>query len=128
VPNSSLDELHAINLAAQKGSVNGILGPVGCGKSTLMKTILGETKAKSGSISLRTGFIGFCAQDPWIQNSTVRENIIGPNTIDIDWYRKVIRVASLEKDFQQMPSGDSTGVGSRGLILSGGQKHPIVRI
>jgi ATP-binding cassette subfamily C (CFTR/MRP) protein 1 len=126
IPNTFLEGLKAINMAVPKDSFTVLFGPVGCGKSTLIKTLLGETKAKAGIVSLRSGFIGFCAQDPWIQNCTIRQNIVGPNAFDMEWYHEVVRVASLQKDFQQMPLNDSTKVGSKGITLSGGQKHRIV--
>src|SRR6202012_2024014 len=83
--------------------------------------------AKSGFISLSTNVIGFCAQEPWIQNCTIRENITGPNNFEDEWYRKVVRITALDTDFDQMPYGDLAKVGSRGLTLSGGQKQRIVR-
>ncbi len=48
--------------------------------------------------------------------------------MDEVWYKKVIHVCDLEEDLDQMPDGDQTVIGSRGITLSGGQKHRIVSI
>jgi ABC-type bacteriocin/lantibiotic exporter with double-glycine peptidase domain len=111
---------------AAKGSVTMISGPVGCGKSTLLKMVLGENRPKSGRISVSTPYIGYCSQTPWLQNNTLRKNIIGPNKLDSLWYDKVVRVCNLDPDIAQMPDKDDTMLGSRGVSVSGGQKHRIV--
>jgi ATP-binding cassette subfamily C (CFTR/MRP) protein 1 len=103
-------------------------GPVGCGKSTLLKAILGEVHPKSGRISISTPHVGYCSQNPWLQNTTLRKNIIGTTAFEETWYRRVIDDCNLGLDIAQMPDGDETLLGSRGMSVSGGQKHRIVSI
>lgn len=117
-----------INFSVPKGSVCMISGPVGCGKSTLLKTILGEKMLKSGSIHVERPYIGYCGQQPWIQNCSIKANIVGVSELDESWYVRVINICDLEADLSQMSKGDETSVGSRGLSLSGGQKHRVVSI
>jgi ATP-binding cassette, subfamily C (CFTR/MRP), member 1 len=117
---------HPITFEATKGTVTMIMGPVGSGKSTLLKAILGEISPKSGTVEIGTPFVGYCSQTPWLQNCSIRENIVGANEFDRDWYRSIVRVCSLEEDLSQMPRKDLTIVGSRGITLSGGQKHRVV--
>jgi ATP-binding cassette subfamily C (CFTR/MRP) protein 1 len=115
-----------INLAIPKGSIAMLSGPAGCGKSTLLKAILGEVHPKSGRISISTPYIGYCSQTPWLQNTTLKKSIIGAAVFDEAWYQRVIDDCNLRPDIAQMPDGDETLLGSRGISVSGGQKHRIV--
>jgi ATP-binding cassette subfamily C (CFTR/MRP) protein 1 len=117
-----------VNLTIFKGSITMLSGPVGCGKSTLLKAILGEVHPKSGRISISTPHVGYCSQNPWLQNTTLRKNIIGTTAFEETWYRRVIDDCNLGLDIAQMPDGDETLLGSRGMSVSGGQKHRIVSI
>ncbi|KAL3417106.1 multidrug resistance-associated protein 1 [Phlyctema vagabunda] len=62
-------------------------------------------------------------QTPWVQNNTIRENIIGAGLFDQSWYDEIIRACSLDSDIARMPDLHATIVGSRGISLSGGQKQ-----
>jgi ATP-binding cassette, subfamily C (CFTR/MRP), member 1 len=115
-----------LNFDIVQGSITVVIGVVGCGKSTLLKVLLGEQTPEAGSTSIRTPFMGFCAQSPWIQNKTIRENITGPLELDKVWFRQVLHLCDLEVDVNLMPNQEETLVGSRGIVLSGGQKHRIV--
>ncbi|RDI88468.1 hypothetical protein Vi05172_g1477 [Venturia inaequalis] len=119
------DTNEPVKFEAQEGTVTMILGPVGSGKSTLLNAILGEQALKEAVVKVDTPIIGYCSQTPWLQNSSVRDNIIGCGTYDADWYQSVIHICTLGPDLAQMPEQDSTIVGSRGVVLSGGQKHRI---
>jgi ATP-binding cassette subfamily C (CFTR/MRP) protein 1 len=119
---------HPITFEATRGTTTMIIGPVGSGKSTLLKAILGEINPQKGTIDISTPFVAYCSQSPWLQNRTIRENIIGPGEFDREWYRSVVRICALEEDFSQMPQKDLTLIGSRGITLSGGQKHRVVSL
>jgi ATP-binding cassette subfamily C (CFTR/MRP) protein 1 len=122
----SVSEPSLISFTAPKGSITMISGPVGCGKSTLLKAVLGEVPLKSGRVGVSTPYIGYCAQTPWLQNTTLKKNIVGPDVLDETWYQSIIRICNLEPDIAQMPEGHDTLLGSRGVTVSGGQKHRIV--
>lgn len=117
---------NSISFAARKGTVTIILGPVGSGKSTMLKAILGEIVPKTGTVGVNTPLIAYCSQTPWLQNCSIRDNIVGPTEFDREWYRTIIRICALEEDFTQMPDKDMSVIGSRGITLSGGQKHRVV--
>ena len=102
-----------------------ISGPVGCGKTTLLRLLLGETKPKSGTVSVSSTYIGYCSPKPWLRNDTIKNNILGPNPWDEARYWAILRLCDLEPDVSQMADQDDSQVGSRGLSLSGGQKHRI---
>ncbi|THV45348.1 hypothetical protein BGAL_0499g00020 [Botrytis galanthina] len=100
-----------------------IIGPVGCGKSTLLKGLLGETPSSKGFIYAKTARTAYVEQNPWIQNGTIKDNILGPSIFDSPWYHQVIRACALEHDIAALPNGSATRVGSGGISLSGGQKQ-----
>ncbi|KAI8865339.1 P-loop containing nucleoside triphosphate hydrolase protein, partial [Ramicandelaber brevisporus] len=97
---------------------------VGSGKSSILGALVGEMKRVSGTIEFG-GTIGYCTQTAWIQNATVRDNILFGQPFDEARYRQVVRVCALERDLQQLPDGDQTEIGERGINLSGGQKQRV---
>ncbi|KAL4874710.1 P-loop containing nucleoside triphosphate hydrolase protein [Aspergillus karnatakaensis] len=106
-------------------TVLAVVGPIGCGKTTLLQMLLGETRSAAGSVSLSKSRIGYCSQMPWLVNDTVRDNIVGSAVFDETWYNSVVRATALDKDFKEMMFGDSTMVANEGASLSGGQKKRV---
>lgn len=102
-----------------------IYGVVGCGKSTLLRALLGEVAVREGTISVLTKSIAYCSQTPFIRNTTIKSNIVGPNLFDEAWLRRVIWICDLDVDIESFPNGVDTVVGSDGCNLSGGQKQRI---
>mmetsp|Transcript_28733 Transcript_28733/g.88069 ORF Transcript_28733/g.88069 Transcript_28733/m.88069 type:complete len:891 (-) Transcript_28733:519-3191(-) len=102
----------------------GVAGPVGCGKSSLLSALINEIPRIGGRVALR-GSVAFCAQEPWVQNMSLRDNILFGRPWDASLYERVIEVCGLAADLASLPSGDSTEIGERGINLSGGQKARI---
>lgn len=98
-------------------------GPINCGKSTLLKLLLGEVELNGGTISAGSRDIAYCSQETWIENTTVEKVITGTRRLIQPLYSEVVRACALEADFQQMPNGDQTQTGSGGCNLSGGQRQ-----
>ncbi|OIW33171.1 P-loop containing nucleoside triphosphate hydrolase protein [Coniochaeta ligniaria NRRL 30616] len=115
--------LRDISISIRNSQCTFIVGNVGCGKSTLMKAMLGETRPLDGSVYSGIRNVAYVAQDPWIQNLTIRQNIVGISSYDSDWYNRVIYVCGLEQDILELRSKDATKAGSAGVSLSGGQKQ-----
>ncbi|KAI8900330.1 P-loop containing nucleoside triphosphate hydrolase protein [Globomyces pollinis-pini] len=113
-----------INIRIPKGSLVAIVGTVGSGKSSLLNSLIGETKRISGDISF-SGNIGYAPQQAWIQNATIKENILFGLPYIEDKYLRTIRACALEKDLELLADGDQTEIGERGINLSGGQKQRI---
>ncbi|OMH80271.1 Metal resistance protein YCF1 [Zancudomyces culisetae] len=101
-----------------------VVGRVGSGKSSLISAILGEMQVKNGSVTTR-GTLAYAAQQPWIMNATVRENILFGYKYDKKFYEQTIKACALEPDLEMMANGDLTEIGERGINLSGGQKARI---
>ncbi|KAL3417152.1 ABC multidrug transporter [Phlyctema vagabunda] len=118
--------LHHINLQVTKGSLTMILGPIGSGKSTLVKAILGELPCENGSIQISASRMAYCSQTPWLLNTSIRDTICGASSFDLEWYERVVYSCVLSEDIAQLPHGDASIVGSQGIALSGGQKQRII--
>lgn len=119
--------LKDINVTAHNSQLTIVIGPVGCGKSTLLKAILGETPVAEGTVLLSTREMAFCDQTPWLTNQTLQANVTGFSKYDSSWYSSVIRACALDQDLAQLPEGDQSMIGSKGITLSGGQKQRVVR-
>ncbi|KAL2916409.1 hypothetical protein HK105_204165 [Polyrhizophydium stewartii] len=125
---SSLDTprstLRNINLAIPRGKLVAVVGPVGSGKSSLLNALVGEMKHVKGSVTFSSR-LGYASQQAWIQNASVKDNILFGQPLDQERYHAVIRDCSLEKDLEILADGDLTQIGERGINLSGGQKQRV---
>ncbi|XP_063184853.1 ATP-binding cassette sub-family C member 10 isoform X4 [Chroicocephalus ridibundus] len=120
-------QLHIENLSVRKGMLLGVVGKVGAGKSSLLAAITGELIKQGGRVyvcDLEQGF-GLATQEPWIQFTTVRENILFGREYDARLYEEVVEACALSEDLNTLPAGDQTEVGENGVTLSGGQKARI---
>jgi ABC-type multidrug transport system fused ATPase/permease subunit len=113
--------LKDINFSTAKGELSCVLGRVGSGKSSFLQAILGDLYKVEGEVKLH-GSVAYVAQQAWVMNATVRENIIFGHRWNPEFYEKTVHACALVEDFAQLPDGDQTEVGERGISLSGGQK------
>ena len=104
--------LRDVNLVVPHGSLTVIVGQVGSGKSSLLSGILGEMKRRSGRVSL-CGSLGYCHQSAWIQNATLRDNVLFGLPFDEQRYNEVIKVCELDHDLAILPNGDLTEIGEK---------------
>ena len=115
--------LNDINLSIKKGEFIVITGSIGSGKSSLLNAFAGFMTSSAGTVDAN-GSLVFCGA-PWVQNSTVRDNILFGSDYDKVTYDKVVYACSLEADLYNLPAADFTEVGEKGVTLSGGQKARI---
>lgn len=113
--------LEDIDLSVRKGELCCIVGRVGAGKSSLIQAILGDLYKARGEVTIH-GSTAYVAQQPWVMNATIRENITFGHRWDPIFYEQAVKACALLDDFDQFPDGDLTEVGERGISLSGGQK------
>lgn len=113
-----------IDIEVEDSEMCAIIGPVGSGKSTILQAILEEIEVSKGELIVN-GTVSYAAQEPWLFEGSVRENILFTQKYDAARYKEVIRVCALERDLQIMPYGDYTIIGERGVSLSGGQRARI---
>ena len=94
-----------------------MIGPTGCGKSSFLSGILGEMFKLNGKINVN-GSISYVPQIPWIQDISVKENILFGKRFDESLYQQVLTNCSLLEDINIFPAGDSTNFGEKGVSLS----------
>ncbi|XP_051514904.1 ATP-binding cassette sub-family C member 5-like isoform X1 [Myxocyprinus asiaticus] len=116
--------LHRIDLCVQKGSLVGVCGGVGSGKSSLLSALLGQMTLLAGSVAVNGDF-AYVAQQAWILNSSLRENILFGKEYIEEKYNAVLEACCLVPDITVLPYGDMTEIGERGANLSGGQKQRV---
>jgi len=137
-PNSDAFALHDISIVIPQGSMVGILGKVGSGKSTLIKLLprmlepgkghvfIGEDDIYEIDLEALRSIFGVVPQESFLFSETIRSNILfAVSNVNEVRFEEVIRIAGIERDFHLFPQGWETMVGERGITLSGGQKQRI---
>ena len=114
--------LKNINIFIKKKEHIGIIGEVGSGKTCLLNAFINNLEILNKGDVFLSNKVSFVSQNPWILNGTIEENIILFNEKDIEKYKKVISACQLEIDLMNLPDGDKTEIGEKGINLSGGQK------
>jgi ATP-binding cassette, subfamily C (CFTR/MRP), member 1 len=88
--------------------------------------LLGECQQLEGKISIAPQTkISYVPQQSWIQNATLKENILFGNSYDASRYAQVLYACSLESDIKLLDLGDETEIGEKGVNLSGGQQQRV---
>jgi ABC-type multidrug transport system fused ATPase/permease subunit len=134
-------KLMDLNLKFRVGQLNVVAGSTGSGKTSLLMGLLGEMTKLRGKVYLPGGrsredirpdpdtglteSVAYCAQQAWLLNGTVKENIVFASDWDQKRYNEVIVACSLKRDLDILDAGDQTLVGEKGVTLSGGQKQRI---
>ncbi|KAJ3474571.1 hypothetical protein NLG97_g9784 [Lecanicillium saksenae] len=91
-----------------------VIGPKGCGKSSLLKALLGELQLISGNIIAPSGPIAYSAETSFVQNLSIRDNIVGQSPFDPIWYQHVLHACTLQTELKRLPDGDETIAGEGG--------------
>lgn len=134
-------KLRDIDISFKVGELNVIVGPTGAGKTSLLLALLGEMELLEGRVFLpspmsrtdvtpdpNTGLaetVAYCAQQAWLLNDTLRNNIIFGTDFNQERYDAVINACALKRDLEILDAGDSTEIGEKGVTLSGGQKQRV---
>lgn len=107
-----------------EGSLVAVVGHVGSGKSSLLSALLGEMDKLEGTVAVK-GSVAYVPQQAWIQNATLKDNIMFGQERRQTWYQRVVEACALEPDLEILPAGDETEIGEKGVNLSGGQKQRV---
>ncbi|KRZ36394.1 Multidrug resistance-associated protein 1 [Trichinella pseudospiralis] len=116
--------LQNINFSIKPGELVAVVGQVGAGKSSFLSAILGEMEKRNGTVGIK-GSVAYVPQQAWIQNMTVRENILFNKPYRSDLMKKVLDGCSLNRDLQLLSGGEEAEIGEKGVNLSGGQRQRI---
>lgn len=115
-------KLQDISFTAGRKELVAVIGSVGSGKSSLLAALAGDMRKTNGEVVMGASR-AFCPQYAWIQNATLKENILFGKPLDSKWYKRVIEACALQPDLDMLPHGDATEIGERGITVSGGQKQ-----
>ncbi|XP_054249750.1 ATP-binding cassette sub-family C member 3 [Indicator indicator] len=113
-----------INLLVPTGALVAIVGHVGCGKTSLVSALLGEMEKLEGEVAVK-GSVGYVPQQAWIQNATLKDNILFGQAPNEQKYQHVLEACALKPDLEVLPGGDQTEIGEKGINLSGGQRQRV---
>ncbi|ODO00841.1 ATP-binding cassette transporter [Cryptococcus wingfieldii CBS 7118] len=132
-----------LNLQFPNGKLTLICGRLGSGKTLLLSGLLGEADLVTGNMVcprsspdamqdaagwtgtdnwIVPNLVGYVPQQAWLQNQSIKENIIFSSPWDAERYQQVLEACSLTMDLEILEDGDETEIGEKGLNLSGGQK------
>ncbi|XP_028632028.1 canalicular multispecific organic anion transporter 1 [Grammomys surdaster] len=113
-----------VNLDIKPGQLVAVVGSVGSGKSSLISAMLGEMENVHGHITIK-GSIAYVPQQSWIQNGTIKDNILFGSEYNEKKYQQVLEACALLPDLEMLPGGDMAEIGEKGINLSGGQKQRV---
>uniref|UniRef100_A0A8D3E2G4 ABC-type glutathione-S-conjugate transporter n=1 Tax=Scophthalmus maximus TaxID=52904 RepID=A0A8D3E2G4_SCOMX len=116
--------LRRINVKVKTGSLVAVVGHVASGKSSLLAAMLGEMARRRGFVSIK-GSVGYAPQQAWVQNASLKDNILFGGERKESWYHRVLEACALLPDLDLLPARDGTEIGEKGLNLSGGQKQRV---
>ncbi|NWV02567.1 MRP3 protein, partial [Ptilonorhynchus violaceus] len=116
--------LKDINMLVPSGSLVAIVGHVGCGKSSLVSALLGEMEKLEGEVAVK-GSVAYVPQQAWIQNATLKDNILFGQAPNEEKYQNTLEACALKTDLEVLPGGDQTEIGEKGINLSGGQRQRV---
>jgi ATP-binding cassette subfamily B protein len=134
-PGTERPALADLSLDIAAGSFVAVTGPVGSGKSALARAVLGVYPIESGEVRLsplpggshgeseNTGLTGYLPQDAHLFSGTIRQNILMGASTPPGFVEETVRVAALDDDLAQFPSGLDTEIGEQGVRISGGQRQ-----
>lgn len=115
-------KLQDVEFKVKRNELIAVIGTVGSGKTSLLAALAGDMRKTGGKVHM-AGSRAFCPQYAWIQNASLKENVLFGKPYKSKWYNQVIDACALRPDLSILPAGDLTEIGERGITLSGGQKQ-----
>ncbi|WWC94460.1 hypothetical protein V866_001306 [Kwoniella sp. B9012] len=137
-------KLQDVDVEIPEGKLTLLCGPLGSGKTLLLRAFLGEANIESGAVlaprsspdstpvyprsrrwtleEWMTDSIAYAPQQSFIRHGSIRDNVLFGQPMWRERYREALRQAALMPDLELFNEGDLTEVGENGVTLSGGQK------
>jgi ATP-binding cassette, subfamily C (CFTR/MRP), member 1 len=115
-------KLQDMDFSVGRNELLAVIGTVGSGKSSLLAALAGDMRKTGGKVKMGASR-AFCPQYAWIQNSSLKDNILFGKPYKSKWYNQVVDACALRPDLDMLPAADQTEIGERGINVSGGQKQ-----
>ena len=135
-PGQRTDALRDIRLGIHPGETVAVVGPVGCGKTTLLSVIPRILDPPPGTVfidgndirdiplGVLRAHIGFVTQEVFIFSDTIRNNVLfGGRDVPPETLTAALRAADILEYVESLDKGPDTLIGERGVTLSGGQRQ-----
>lgn len=120
--------LRDVSLSLARGTLTVFTGNVGCGKTTLLRALIDRCTVVHGIVDVDDEAIAYCGQQAWIQNTSIKKNIVGPEEFNQLWYNEVVHRCALSEDILRFPNGHNEVAGPQGCNLTESQCHRLVSI
>ena len=132
VPSASVDvprfQLSNLSVHFPIGKLSIITGPTGSGKTAILTALLGEMELLHGKSFLPKypeqvndqglrNSIAYSSQTPWLQQKSIRDNILFGENMDEERYEEVLEACALNPDLDMLEDGDGTEIGAKGVSL-----------
>lgn len=114
--------LRNVDLSVPEGSVVALVGPTGCGKTTLLETVAGLNAVSSGSVAVHRAGVSIVFQEAFVFSESVRFNLCLGEHVDDGTLSEALAVADAGF-LGDLENGLDTSLGERGVSLSGGQRQ-----
>jgi len=126
--------LHGINLTVHAGEIIALAGPVGCGKSTVLRILAGLMKPEHGAVIFNgipldqvdwdayRRLLGYVPQDTLLFSESIADNVSCGRTVDSSVISSALEVAQIRHEIDAMQHGIDTVLSTKGHSLSGGQR------
>lgn len=127
ITDESTDEsiLEDLDLCIPASKLTVVVGPVGSGKTVLLKTLIGEMPFSAGIIRVSSQYVAYCAQSPWLPNGTIQSAIVAYDDFNDVRYTATLAACALDTDIKALSGGSQFEIGPNGAKLSGGQRHRV---
>lgn len=129
--------LDGVSIKLKAGTKAAIVGPVGCGKSTLIKLVAGMLPAAEGEVTVNNRPVdeydavayrkltGYIPQEPILFSESVKDNVIFGRDISDEEMWAALEHGQVSDEVREFTNGADQMLGQRGLTVSGGQKQRI---
>lgn len=111
------DSFRYRDLHFDAGKVTMIIGRSGCGKTSLLRALMGEVHLLTGKVIAPEDAIAYCGESAFIQNVSIKDNITFQYPFEPVWYNNVMHACNLDVEVQKLPQGDETLAGEGGCNI-----------
>jgi ABC-type multidrug transport system fused ATPase/permease subunit len=111
-PGTSAPILRDVSLVIEQG-LTVVYGKIGSGKTALLQGLLGEMDQLSGEADIPNEVIGYCSQTPWLQSTSIRDNILFFSQYEKERYEEILDACELRPDLANFKDGDRTRIGEK---------------